>query len=83
MPNEKKSASPAISSAVSAARGTSIMVPMRMPRPPPCSCSITSSVSARSRRSSSAKPISGSMISTPLAPATAIAARTIARTCIS
>ena len=85
VPNEKKSAVSAISSARMQARGSSIIVPQRYSTDG--SSAATRSVSARRRRSSSPKPTSGSMISTsggvPVRSATARAARTIARTCIS
>ena len=86
VPNEKKSAYSAISSARSAARGSSIIVPQRYSIAG-ASSSITRSVSSRSRRSSSWNATSGCMISTsgasPVRSCTAFAARAIARTCIS
>ena len=89
MPNEKKSAYSAISPARSAARGSSIIVPIEISSSRAGSSSssaMTSSTSARMRRSSSAKATSGIMISTWAAsprPARASAPRTIARTCIA
>ena len=82
VPKEKKSACRAISSARNAARGSSIIVPQRNSISG-ASSAITSTVSSRSRRSSSAKPTSGIMISTSGCSGTALAARAIARTCIS
>ena len=90
VPKLKKSASAAISSARTQARGSSIIVPTWYSSPfEACSSSAeaVSSVSRRRRRSSSAKPTSGCMISTsggsPVRSATASAALMIARTCIS
>ncbi len=89
MPKEKNSAEPAISPAVSAARGSSIIVPNRYGTSTPSSCMVslaTRSSSDRSRFSSLAKPTSGIITSgrtcTPSL-ATVDAARKMARTCIS
>ena len=57
MPNEKKSAYSAISAARSAARGSSIIVPIEIASSRPArssSSAMTSSTSSRMRRSSSA-----------------------------
>ena len=66
MPNEKKSAAPAISSAVSTARGTSIIVPIvagtSMPSRSATSAS-TFVASSRMASSSCTAPTSGIMIS--------------------
>ena len=81
--------SAATSSAVSAARGTSIMVPISSSPSNPVSLRTSAtirSVSARRSRSSVSVPISGCMISgTTVTPSLAqvAAASTIARTCIS
>ena len=86
VPNEKKSAYSAISSARSAARGSSIIVPQRYSTSSASSAAVRIVIS-RSRCSSSAKPTSGCMISTsgasPVLSWTTLAARMIARTCIS
>ena len=89
VPNEKNSADWAISPAVSAARGTSIIVPMRivmsMPWSPHTSAS-TFSDSSRIASSSCTAPTSGIMISgrgSPPALRRSQAASAMARTCIA
>ena len=89
MPNEKKSAASATRSAVTAARGISIMVPIWYSTLVPAFASTsaaTFSARSRNRLSSSSVPTSGIMISgsTPAPPAaTAHAASMMARTCMS
>jgi len=66
VPNEKKSASRAILSATSAARGTSIIVPISAAISTPSSSSTRATVSSMRLRTatiSSSEPISGTMIS--------------------
>jgi hypothetical protein len=89
VPKEKKSACWASRSAVSAARGTSIIVPMLgftfARGHSACTAAISCSTRARSRSSSRTWVMSGSMISgwmrTPSV-ATSHAASMIARTCM-
>ena len=89
MPKEKNSASFAISSAVTAPRGTSIMVPTRKSTSTPGALPSTSAATSRTmfawRRSSSTWPTSGIITSgltgVPLR-ATWTAASKIARACM-
>ncbi len=89
MPKEKKSACSAILSAIRAARGTSIMVPIRISRPTPSSFrtrSTTAETISRRRTISASVPTRGTMISGRTSSPALVrtqAARTIASTCIS
>ena len=90
MPNEKKSAASAIRSAVSAARGSSIMVPTRYSIGAPASANTAlamRSTWARVMSSSRLVPISGIMISgttgAPVSRPISSAASKMARACIS
>jgi len=90
VPNEKKSACSASLPAISAARGTSIMVPTEYPTGTPISLTVRSAmrtVISRVSFISATVPVSGIMISggstfTPRR-ATSHAASMMARTCIS
>ena len=89
VPNEKNSATCAIWPAVSAARGTSIIVPISVCTLVPVSAATsasTRSVSSRATSSSCTAPTSGIMISgcgSPPAATRSAAACAIARTCIA
>ena len=90
MPNEKNCAISAICAATSAARGSSIIVPIWCATGAPSTCdsgsATTSAISAATACSSCTVPTSGTMISGSTAmpsAASAAAARVIARTCIA
>ena len=80
VPNEKKSASRAISSAIRQARGSSIIVPIFASSTPVSAA--TRSMSSRISDSSRSYATSGTITSTR-APGTLAAAASTARTCIS